>query len=143
MVDFHKIYIKVTPDEEMGVYIGGNGTPYSVGVVLGQLFTVKVGEFELQAAVHLSAKGGHYVVTDVRSGCQWPDHIQKHHATDDQGNRRTTVQQARAHIEQQLENAARNHAGPNKVASAILTWPEFRPELIENGILDPDEQYPE
>lgn len=142
MAKFHKIYIKVKADEEMGTHVGGDGVPYSVGMVLGQLFTVKIGEFELQAAVHLSATGGHHVVTDVRSGCQWPSHIQKHHATDEQGNRLNTLQQAHAYVAQQLENAARNHAGPNKVAATIMSRPDFRAELIENGILEPDEPYP-
>lgn len=142
MAKFHKIYIKVKAEEELGVYVGGDGVPYSVGMVLGQLFTVKIGETEFQAAVHLSSVGGHHVVTDVRSGCQWPGHIQKHHATDEQGNRQSTLRQAWSYIEQQLENAARNHAGPNKVASMIMARPDFRTELIENGILEPDEPYP-
>ena len=142
MAKFHKIYIKVKPDEELGIYVGGDGVPYSVGMVLGQLFTVKIGETEFQAAVHLAAAGDYYVVTDVRSGCQWPSHIQKHHATDEQGNRQSTLRQAWTYVEQQLENAARNHAGPNKVASAIMARPDFRIELIESGILEPDDPYP-
>lgn len=138
-----KIYVKVTPNEELGVYTGLNNVPYSLAVVLARVFEMEIGGTTFQLAVHIETEGDKYVVTDVRSGCRWPEHIKHHHYQDEQGNTLNGLEAAKQYVHQQLTNAARNHAGPAKVASMIMSWPELKSDLYENGILEEGEPYPE
>lgn len=137
-----RIYVKVTADEPLGIHTDNNGMQFSFGVVMAQVFEVEIGETPFLLAVHLATNGHKYVVTDVRSGCQWPDHIQQAHFYDEQGRKLGLVAAAKQYVDDYLTRAARNQAGPMKVAARIVSWPAIRDALVEAEVIEPDEVYP-
>lgn len=143
MSDFVKIYVKRDPDDGPEAYIGADGRRFSLAVVLAKLFEVTIGDTPFLLGVHLALKGSHYVVSDVRSGCVWPNSVKPHHYEREDGRKATLVEAARAHVEQEIRNAARNGAGPVKVAANLMTWAPIRDTLVAEGYLEPDEIYPD
>lgn len=137
-----RIYVKAVADEAMGVHTDSSGLQFSFAVVMAQVFEVEIGETPFLLAAHLSLNGRKYVVTDVRSGCQWPDHIQQAHFLDEHGRKLGLVGAAKQYVDDHLTRAARNQAGPLKVAARIASWPPIRDALVEAEIIEPDEVYP-
>lgn len=137
-----RIYVKVAPDPETReVYTGVAGEKYSIGVVIGPAFDAVVGDYTLPSVVHMGVTSPGYVVTDIRSGRQWPGGLQQHHYTE-AGPNAPRVEVAKRFIAQCLDEAARNRTGPNKAAAVILSHADFQDELIAAGLLGADEEYP-
>lgn len=142
MAKLTRIYVKVKPEEALGIHSGVDGVQFSIGVVMAQVFEYEIGDTPFLFAVHLATNGNKYVVTDVRSGCQWPDHIQQAHFLDELGEKLGLIGAAKQYIQDHLTRAARNQAGPLKVAKSIMAWSPIKDTLIEEGIIDPDDVYP-
>ena len=142
MAKLTRIYVKVKPTEELGIHTGTDGIPFSIGVVMAQVFEHEIGDTPFLFAVHLATSGGKYVVTDVRSGCQWPDHIQQAHFQDELGEMLGLIDAAKQYIADHMTRAARNQAGPLKVAKTIMAWSPIRDTLVEAEVIEPGDVYP-